>query len=59
MVFGVGPYLGYKLVEGASPNDVVTLTRLWLSDELPREFGIKGFRNRFTFTQEEKPASNW
>ena len=36
MVFGVGPYLGYKLVEGASPNDVVTLTRLWLSDELPR-----------------------
>ena len=36
MVFGVGPYLGYKLVEGASPNDVVTLTRLWLSDELPK-----------------------
>jgi len=36
MVFGVGPFYGYKLVNGASPDDVVTLTRLWMSDELPR-----------------------
>ena len=35
LTFGVGPYLGYKLVNGATPDDVVTLTRLWLSDELP------------------------
>jgi hypothetical protein len=36
MTFGVGPFYGYKLVNGASPDDVITLTRLWLSDELPR-----------------------
>ena len=36
MTFGVGPYYGYKLVNDATPDDVVTLTRLWLSDELPR-----------------------
>jgi hypothetical protein len=36
MVFGVGPFYGYKLVNGATPDDVVTLTRLWLSDELPK-----------------------
>jgi hypothetical protein len=35
LAFGVGPYLGYKLVNNATPDDVVTLTRLWLSDELP------------------------
>jgi hypothetical protein len=36
MTFGVGPFYGYKLVDGATPDDVVTLTRLWLSEELPR-----------------------
>ena len=36
LTFGVGPFLGYKIVKEASPDDVVTLTRLWLSDELPR-----------------------
>ena len=36
LTFGVGPYLGYKLVNGAVPDDTVTLTRLWLSDQLPR-----------------------
>ena len=36
MTFGVGPFYGYKLVNGASPDDVITLTRLWLSDELPK-----------------------
>jgi hypothetical protein len=35
LTFGVGPYLGYKIVDDACPDDVVTLTRLWLSDELP------------------------
>ncbi len=33
---GAGPYLAYKIVRGAKPNDCLTLTRLWLSDELPR-----------------------
>jgi hypothetical protein len=33
--FGVGPALAYQLVEGAKPEDCLTLTRLWLSDELP------------------------
>jgi hypothetical protein len=36
MTFGVGPFYGYKLVNEATPDDVVTLTRLWLSDELPK-----------------------
>jgi hypothetical protein len=36
MTFGVGPFYGYKLVNGATPDDAITLTRLWLSDELPR-----------------------
>ena len=35
LTFGVGPYLGYKLVEGATPDEDITLTRLWLSDQLP------------------------
>jgi hypothetical protein len=33
--FGVGPKNAYRLVEGASPDDSLTLTRLWLSDDLP------------------------
>ncbi|MBI4303515.1 MAG: DNA methyltransferase [Chloroflexi bacterium] len=36
VTFGVGPYLVYQLVEGTTPDDVVCLTRLWLSDALPR-----------------------
>jgi len=36
LTFGVGPYFGYKIVNNAESDDVVTLTRLWLSDELPR-----------------------
>lgn len=35
VTFGVGPYLAHRLVEGASPDDCLTLTRLWLSDALP------------------------
>jgi hypothetical protein len=33
---GVGPFLGYCLVDGSTPDDCITLTRLWLSDELPK-----------------------
>jgi hypothetical protein len=33
---GVGPTNAHCLVEGATPDDCLTLTRLWLSDELPR-----------------------
>ena len=36
IVFGVGPFNVYRLVERARPEDCLTLTRLWLSDELPR-----------------------
>jgi hypothetical protein len=36
VTLGVGPFLGYCLVEGAKPEDCITLTRLWLSDELPK-----------------------
>jgi len=36
MTFGVGPFYGYKLVNDATSDNVVTLTRLWLSDELPK-----------------------
>ena len=35
-IFGVGPFNAPSLVEGAVANDCLTLTRLWLSDELPR-----------------------
>lgn len=36
MSLGVGPYNAHRLVSGASPEDCLTLTRLWLSDELPK-----------------------
>lgn len=36
LTFGAGPFLAYHLVHGAAPDDCATLTRLWLSDELPR-----------------------
>jgi hypothetical protein len=36
IIFGVGPYLGYAIVSGAEPSDIITLTRFWLLDELPR-----------------------
>jgi hypothetical protein len=32
---GVGPKNAHRLVEGAAPDDVLTLSRLWLSDDLP------------------------
>jgi len=35
LTLGAGPSLGYHLVEGARIEDCLTLTRLWLSDELP------------------------
>ena len=36
LTFGVGPTNAHRLVEGAARTDCVTLTRLWLSDELPK-----------------------
>ena len=36
MAFGVGPFHAHRLLEGANPDDCLTLTRFWLSDELPR-----------------------
>lgn len=36
LTLGAGPANAHRLVEGASPGDCATLTRLWLSDELPR-----------------------
>ena len=36
VTIGVGPFYSHRLVEGASPTDCLTLSRLWLSDELPK-----------------------
>ena len=36
VTLGVGPYNARSLVEGALASDCLTLTRLWLSDELPQ-----------------------
>ena len=36
MTLGAGPYLAYQLVESAEPRDCLTLTRMWLSEGLPR-----------------------
>jgi hypothetical protein len=36
LTLGVGPLNAYSLVEGATPDDCLTLARLWLSDELPQ-----------------------
>lgn len=35
VTLGVGPYNAPSLVEGGTADDCLTLTRLWLSDELP------------------------
>jgi hypothetical protein len=35
ITFGSGPQNVYQLVSGTSPEDCLTLSRLWLSDELP------------------------
>jgi hypothetical protein len=36
MSFGRGPAQAYRLVRGASTRDSATLSRVWLSDSLPR-----------------------
>ncbi|MGD0855964.1 MAG: DNA methyltransferase [Dehalococcoidia bacterium] len=43
--FGAGPSLAHKLVKGAKRDDCLALTRLWLSDDLPRnsESHVLGF----------------
>ena len=35
VTLGVGPKNAYRLVKDAVPDDVMALSRLWLSDELP------------------------
>jgi hypothetical protein len=35
ITFGAGPQNAFRLVSGAHPGDCLTLTRLWLSPELP------------------------
>ena len=35
ITFGVGPFNAFSLVAGASPDNCLTLTRLWLSGKLP------------------------
>ena len=35
IVFGSGPHSAYRLVKDARMEDCLTLTRLWLSDDLP------------------------
>jgi hypothetical protein len=35
VTLGAGPFLSHQLVAEAKPDDCITLTRLWLSDELP------------------------
>ena len=35
LTLGVGPMNAHRMVEGAKPSDCLTLSRLWLSDELP------------------------
>lgn len=35
IIFGAGPANAYRLVAGTTPDDCLTLSRLWLSDELP------------------------
>ena len=36
LTLGVGPANAHRLVDGAGPRDCATLTRLWLSDDLPK-----------------------
>ena len=36
LTLGVGPFNSHLLVEGAARGDCLTLSRLWLSDELPK-----------------------
>ena len=36
IALGAGPMNAHSIVDGALPDDCLTLTRLWLSDELPQ-----------------------
>ncbi len=36
LTLGVGTSNAHRLVDGATPSDCITLSRLWLSDELPK-----------------------
>ena len=35
LILGAGPYQAHRLVDGAISVDCLSLTRLWLSDQLP------------------------
>jgi len=35
LALGAGPFNAHSVVQGATPADALTLTRLWLSDKLP------------------------
>ena len=35
LTLGVGPFNAHRLVEGATPSDCLTLSRIWLDDILP------------------------
>ncbi|MFC2027127.1 DNA methyltransferase [Chloroflexota bacterium] len=45
LTLGAGPAQAYQLVDQARPDDCLTLSRLWLSDQLPRnsESRVIGF----------------
>jgi hypothetical protein len=36
LTLGAGPSYAYSLVDGATPDDCLTLSHLWLADELPK-----------------------
>jgi hypothetical protein len=36
VTLGVGPLNAFSLIDGATSDDCLTLTRLWLSDSLPQ-----------------------
>ena len=36
LTLGVGPANAHRLIDGSGPRDCATLTRLWLSDDLPK-----------------------
>ena len=41
MTLGVGAKNGHKMVEGAKSGDALTLTRLWIAEEMPKNTGSK------------------
>ncbi len=46
LTLGAGPSQAFSLVKGATPDDCLTLTRLWLSDELSQKQRGQNHRHR-------------